>query len=251
MSIPPSARQPKILLIDIETAPCIIASWSIRSPDAGAVWVERDTFIMSFAAKWLGERRVRTYALPDYPRYKTHKHDDKYLVQELWDMLDAADVVIAHNGDAFDIKKIKSRMLVHRMKPYASFKSIDTLKIARTCKFDSNKLDNLGRYLEEGRKLPNTGGHLWRKCIEGHLPSWRIMRRYNAQDVALLERVYERLKPWAPNHPNLNLYTGQHDCPTCQSSNLTMRGMNYGKTVVRQRMLCKDCGASFSGNIIK
>ncbi len=244
-------RQPRILLLDIETAPCIIASWSIRPPYAGAVWVERDTFILSFAVKWLGERGVKTYALPDYPRYKTHKHDDKQLVRDLWNLLDEADVVVAHNGDAFDIKKIKSRMLVHRMKPFSSFKTVDTLKLAKTCKFDSNKLDNLGRYLQEGRKIPNTGATLWRKCVDGDPKSWRIMRRYNAQDVALLERVYERLKPWAPNHPNLNLYTGRHDCPTCQSSNLAMRGLNYSKSVVRQRFLCKDCGASFSGNIIK
>jgi hypothetical protein len=27
------------------------------------------------------------------------------------------------------------------------------------------------------------------------------MRRYNARDVELLERVYEKLKPWATNHP--------------------------------------------------
>lgn len=247
MAIAP--RQPRILFIDIETAPIIAAIWTTY--EANAVWVERDTFILSFAAKWAHERRVKTYALPDYPRYKTHKHDDKYLVRELWQLLDSADIVIAHNGDAFDIKKIKSRMLVHRMKPFSPFKSIDTLKIARSCKFDSNKLDNLGRYLQEGRKIPNTGAHLWRGCCAGDPKSWRIMRRYNAGDVSLLERIYERLKPWAPNHPNLTLYTRASGCPTCQSDNIKMRGLNYGKSVVRQGFQCLDCGKSYSGAMVK
>ena len=45
---------PNILFIDIETAPILMTSWSIRAPYAGAVWVERDTYIMSFAARWRG-----------------------------------------------------------------------------------------------------------------------------------------------------------------------------------------------------
>jgi hypothetical protein len=242
-------RDPRILFLDIETAPIIMAAWTTY--EANAVWVERDTFILSFAAKWAHERSVKTYALPDYKRYKTHKHDDKHLVHDLRDMLDAADIVVAHNGDAFDIKKIRSRMLVHRLQPPSHFKTVDTLKVARTCKFDSNKLDNLGRYLQEGRKIPNTGAALWRGCCAGDAKSWRIMRRYNAQDVLLLERVYERLKPWMPNHPNLNLYTSASACPTCQSNRIKMRGLNYAKTVARQRWQCLDCHSSWSGQIVK
>jgi hypothetical protein len=242
-------REPRILFLDIETAPIIMAAWTTY--EANAVWVERDTFILSFAAKWAHERSVKTYALPDYSRYKTHKHDDKHLVRDLRDMLDAADIVVAHNGDAFDIKKIRSRMLVHRLQPPSHFKTVDTLKVARTCKFDSNKLDNLGRYLQEGRKIPNTGAALWRGCCAGDAKSWRIMRRYNAQDVLLLERVYERLKPWMPNHPNLNLYTNAGACPTCQSDRIKRRGLTYSKSMVRQRWQCLDCWSAWSGQVVK
>ena len=62
-------------MIDIETAPIIMAAWTTY--EANAVWVERDTFILSFAVKWADEKRVRTYALPDYARYGTRKHCDK------------------------------------------------------------------------------------------------------------------------------------------------------------------------------
>ena len=245
-----SNRQPKILYVDIETAPIIAAIWTTY--EANAIWIERDTYLLSFAAKWAHERNVKTFALPDYPRYKTHKHDDKQLCHDLWKMLDAADIVVAHNGDSFDIKKINSRLAVHGFKPPSPYKTIDTLKVARrNFKFDSNKLDNLGRYLKEGRKIPNTGAHLWRGCCDGDPKSWRIMRRYNAGDVRLLVRIDQRLRSWDRNRPNLNLYTGGHGCPTCQSRALQRRGLNYGKTVVRQRWLCEDCGASFSGAIVK
>ena len=229
-----------------------MASWSIRSPEAGAIWVERDTFILMFSYKWAHERTVKTCCLPDFPRYKRHKHDDKDLCGVLHRLMDDADIICAHNGDAFDIKKINSRLITNGFTPPSHFKTIDTLKAARRAfKFDSNKLDNIGRYLNEGRKIPNTGAALWRGCVNGDPKSWRIMRRYGKQDTDLLARVYERIKPWMPNHPNLNLYTGQSNCPTCQSSRVKRKGMQYLRSTVRQRMLCLDCDASWCGEIIR
>jgi hypothetical protein len=67
----------KLLFLDIETAPILMTSWSMRSPEASAVWVERDTFILMFSYKWAHEKTVKTCCLPDFPRYKRHKHDDK------------------------------------------------------------------------------------------------------------------------------------------------------------------------------
>ncbi len=245
-----SGRQPRIAFFDIETSPIIAAVWQTYEANTG--WVERDTHLMSFAVKWSDQSRVKTYTLPDYPGYRRNPYNDKQLARELWKIMDSADIIVAHNGDAFDIKKAAARFIVHGLPPPADYKSIDTLKIARkNFKFDSNKLDNICRYLGLGRKLPHTGAHLWRSCLAGDMKAWGLMRRYNAQDVSLLQAVYERVKPWAKNHPNLNLYTGRRDCPTCQSSNLAMRGLNYSKSVVRQRFLCRDCGASFSGNIVK
>jgi hypothetical protein len=242
-------QEPRILFIDIETAPIIMAAW--QTYEANAVWVERDTYILSFAAKW-SDGKVKTYALPDYPRYKTHKHDDRHLVAELWKMLEAAHIVVAHNGISFDLKKIRARMAVHRMKPCSGFRVVDTLRESRKhFKFDSNKLDNLGRYLQEGRKIPNSGAHLWRGCCNGDAKSWRIMRRYNAQDVLLLERVYERLKPWMTTHPNVNLYTGRNACPSCQSTRFKGAGLHYLQTTKRQRFKCLDCGKKWCGDIVR
>ena len=248
----PKSGTPKILFIDIETSPILMTSWSMRPPYAGAVYVLRDTYILMASWKWGHERTVRTAALPDFPRYKRDRHDDKDLCRVLRRLLDEADIVAAHNGDAFDLKKINSRLITNGMKPPSPFKTIDTLKAARKAfKFDSNKLDNIGRYLNEGRKIPNTGAALWRGCVEeGDPKSWGVMRRYCKQDTELLVRVYDRIKPWMPNHPNMNLYDKArlaHACPTCKGTRVQRRGFIVKVATRRARFQCQDCGHWFAG----
>lgn len=238
----------KLLFIDIETAPILMTSWSMRSPEASAVWVERDTFILMFSYKWANEQTVKTACLPDFPGYKRRKHNDKALCRVLHRLLDEADIVCAHNGDAFDIKKINSRLIVNGFSPPSPYKTIDTLKIARRVfKFDSSKLDNIGRYLSLGRKIPNTGAALWRGCVEGDDKSWRTMRRYGKHDTELLALAYDRLKAWAPTHPNMNIYNDGIGCPTCESDNVQRRGTLVKLNSKRHRFHCQDCGSWFSG----
>lgn len=243
---------PRILFADIETAPIIMASWSMRSPEASAVYVLRDTYILMVSYKWAHETSVQTISLPDFPRYKRNRHDDKDLCRAVRRLLDQADIVVAHNGDSFDVKKINSRLITNGFAPPSPYKTIDTLKIARgSFKFDSNKLDNIGRYLKEGRKRPNTGAALWRSVVEDGSPkSWGEMRRYCKQDTALLASVYERVKPWAKNHPNLNLYDKArlaHACPTCKSTRVQRRGVIVKVATRRARFHCQDCGHWFAG----
>jgi uncharacterized protein YprB with RNaseH-like and TPR domain len=247
MTQAPSA--PRIAYLDIETAPILGTTWQLH--DTNVIWVERDTYILCFAVMWDGAKTVKTFALPDYKTYEKDKHNDRELVGDLFRVLDAADIIVAHNGDAFDIKKINARLAVHGFKPPSPFKTIDTLKIARRAfKFDSNKLDNISRFLGCGRKIQHSGAHLWRECIKGSDKSWVAMRKYNAQDVRLLHSVYQRLKPWA-KIPDLRVYSGAHGCPTCLSSNVQRRGVSIARTRRYQRYHCQGCGAWFSGELIK
>lgn len=241
---------PKVALIDIETAPITGLSWTIY--DTNLIHVLEPTYILCYAIKWLGQKKTTTRALCDYPGYSKNKKSDKALLADLWRDLDAADIVIAHNGDAFDIKKINSRLVTHGLPSPSPYKTIDTLKIARrNFKFDSNKLDNIGRYLEVGRKLPHTGKDLWLGCMNGDPKSWRVMRKYNAQDIVLLEEVYQKIKSWDRSHPNLAIYDDTNGCPTCRSTNIQARGFNVAKTKKTQRLHCQDCGSWFSGKATK
>lgn len=245
----PHSREPAIAFLDIETAPIRGLSWEIY--DTNLIHVEEPTFILCYAIKWKGQKKVATHALCDFPLYKKDKSNDIDLIRKLWDDLDSADIVIAHNGDAFDIKKINARFLVHGLQPPTPFKTVDTLKIARRhFRFDSNKLDNIGRYLQVGRKLAHTGKDLWLGCMRGEPDAWRLMRRYNARDVELLESVYEKLKAWSPGHPVLTSYLAPSPrvaCPTCTSTNTHRRGWNVARHKKTPRFQCQDCGHWFYG----
>jgi hypothetical protein len=236
----------RILLLDLETAPNLGFVWGIW--EQNVIDVKKSWYLLSFAAKWTNERKTHVRCLPDYPRFKSHKEDDKHLIADLWELLNEADIVVAHNGDRFDIRKANARFVAHGLPPPSPYKSVDTLKIARKhFKFDSNRLDDLGKYLGVGRKIPHTGKHLWLGCMNGDKKSWKTMRRYNTQDVTLLERVYLKLRPWTTTHPNLTFFSRRpEECPVCESGAINNTGFSYTRTGKRQRATCKSCGHRFS-----
>jgi len=244
-------REPRIAFVDIETAPSIGAFFDLWK-EGNIVWTVSSWYILSFAVKWSDESKVKTFALPDYPIYNRDRENDKDLALDLWRVFDDADIICAHNGDRFDIRKSNARFVFHGFKPPATYRTIDTLKVAkRHFKFDSNRLNELGQYLGVGKKIPHTGADLWRRCIGGDPSAWKVMRKYNAQDVKLLENVYELLKPWMTSHPNLNVYTGSDGCPKCHSHNIQKRGYDFTQTRQYQRFRCLDCGGWFKGETIK
>ena len=243
----------KIVLLDIETAPNL--GWVWGKYDQNVIAFEEHWYMLSFAAKVLGEDVSFVRGLCDYDDYRSDLRNDFHLVSDLWAVLDGADIVVAHNGDAFDIKRSNARFIAHSFPPPSPYKTIDTLKIARKhFKFESNKLNDLGQYLEVGEKIPHVGFKLWRACMAGDLEAWEKMKEYNVQDLVLLEEVYLKLRPWAVSHPNLNLYGDRTDplkCPNCGSDHVQRRGYSHLVSQVRQRFNCTGCGRWFSGPVVK
>lgn len=238
----------KIAFFDIETAPAKGYYFELYK-EGNILWTEKDWYILSFAWKWLGDKRVNVVALPDFPLFKEDKTDDSILVGKLWNLFDNADILVAHHGDMFDIKKSNARFIKYGLKPPSPYKTIDTRKIARKYfKFDSNKLNALGQYLNVGRKLKHTGADLWKDCMEGDTKAWRLMREYNKRDVILLEKVYNKMLGWIGNHPNYTLET-KDECPNCGSCITYKRGFNITRSRRYQRFQCKNCGAWWQGKI--
>lgn len=244
-------NKPKILLYDIETMANLAYVWGKYEQDVIAV--KRHWYMMSFAYKWLGEKQTYVKALPDFPMYKKDQYNDKELVESLWKLFDEADIIVAHNGNDFDIKKTNARFIKHKLRPPSPSKYVDTkLEAKKYFKFDSNKLDDLGDYFNIGRKI-NTGGfELWLGCEAKDKKSWAKMKKYNVNDVILLEKVYNEMLPYMKTHPNLNLYNGTtHNCPNCGSIHNQKRGLAIvGRTMIAQRYQCKDCGAWSQGEKI-
>jgi DNA polymerase elongation subunit (family B) len=235
-------RQPKVLLYDIETAPIIGTTWGMY--EQNLIWIIEDWHMLTFAYKWLGENKVHVLGLDDFPEFKKDPSNDKALVQELHKLFDEADIVIAHNGDSFDQKMSNTRFMVHHLPPPSPYKQIDTKKIAkRNARFTSNKLDDLGKALGLGQKL-DTDKTLWQRCLAGDKKAWAMMKRYNKQDVVLLEQLYKEFLPWISNHPGMNMLSGNMQaCPKCNAlGRMQKRGLRTTKVGTYQQFQCQNCG---------
>jgi hypothetical protein len=242
----------RILLLDTENTPSLGWVWGKYEQDVLAF--DREWYMLSFAYKWLGDKTIQCKALPNYKGYTKDKTNDKRLLEDLWNLLDEADIVIGHNVDRFDIRKINARFLKHGFNPPSPYRTVDTVKLARKhFMLNSNKLDDLGSYLGVGRKASTGGFQLWLDCMNGVGAAWKKMIAYNKQDVALLEDVYLALRGWATNHPNVNLVENQNDgCPICGGKkNIQKRGFRYSKTGKAQAFQHLDCGGWFHGQYKK
>jgi hypothetical protein len=233
-------NSPRILLLDIETQPDLVWVW--RMYDANAIEVAEHWKILSFSAEWIGGGKV-TKGLDDYPGY-TPKKDDRKLVAELWEMLNVADIVVAHNAASFDVKKVNARFILHGFEPPAPYRVVDTKRdLKRIAAFSSNKLDWLAKELKLGSKMPHEGFPLWLGCMRGDQAAWKRMKRYNRHDVVLLKKLYKRLAPWI-TQPNMALWKGGICCPNplCGSKQIQWRGTQRNRTRSYRRFQCQVCG---------
>lgn len=233
-------RKPRILLFDIETTPHLGFTWGKYKQNV--IGFNKHSYMLSYSAKWLDGKQI-TKGLIDYPNYQQNKDNDKQLVQDLWEMLDTADIVVAHNGRAFDTKKVNARFSFHQIDPPSPYKIVDTKEMSKKYfNYTSNSLDDIAQYLGVGKKLPTQGFDLWLGCMAGDAASWVKMKRYNAHDIVLLEAVYRRMLPYMDGHTNLSSLMEGVVCPKCGSEKLQSRGEARTQSTVYQRFQCKDCG---------
>jgi DNA polymerase elongation subunit (family B) len=233
-----------ILYLDIETAPNLGYTWEMY--EQNVLGFVKQSYMLCYAYAW-NDGKVKVQAISDFPGYTKNKSDDKALVQSLWELFNKADVIIAHNGKRFDIRYINGRFLYHGLQPPHRYQVIDTLTVARgRFKLNSNKLNDLGKLLNVGKKVETGGFELWEGCMDGDMAAWKKMKKYNKQDVVLLREVYKKLRAWANNHPNLNVIDDVHrpQCSHCQSQKVWKLGTEAYGNQVRQRWRCTDCGAN-------
>lgn len=230
----------KILIFDIETAPLKGYFWRLWKENIGYSQLIDEWYMLTWAAKWLDEDEV----IFDSNHLHGDMQNDEHILNNLHGLLDSADIVVAHNGNRFDIPKVNARFIQAGLEPPSPYKRIDTFQVAkRQFGFTSNRLDSIADFLGIGRKL-NTGGFkLWERCLNDEVEAFEEMVEYNIQDVLLLEEVYKRMRPWIPNHPNVaNIESKEFACPKCGSENLQRRGFSYTQAGKYQRYQCVSCG---------
>ena len=237
----------KVLFWDIETAPMVVVSWGLWNQTHQPADILEDWYMICAAWRWEGEDKIETVSLLDDPeRFEKSHKDDYYVTKTLHELLSKADVIVAHNGDNFDLKKFNARALEHGFDPLPPIATVDTLKVARkNFKLSSNRLDYVGRFLGVGAKIDTPKG-LWLRALKGDVDAIETMVEYNKGDITLLQAVYERLLPFISNHPNRNLFRASYDnpvCPKCASKKLTAQGTRISTRLgKRQQWQCQACG---------
>jgi hypothetical protein len=214
--------------------------WQARTEYVGTHMIEHESFMLSWAAKWESEPEVLSDVLT--PEEAIHQ-DDERILTSLADLLRSADIIVAHNGDRFDIPKVNTRLLLMNLEPLGPVKSFDTLKAARsTFRLASNKLDWIAEQLGFGNKLP-TSFDLWRRCYQGDPQALDEMVTYNRQDVVLLQKVYEALQGYVKGVPRMVDAGGISGlaCPTCGQRDMKRRGWHRTNASTFPRFYCPSC----------
>ena len=233
-------KKPRVLILDIETSQIIAGVFR-----TGKQVVTHDNLHGMFSVycaawKWLGESKIYDVCVP-----KNNLLNDKRVIKKLKSLVEEADIIVGHNLDAFDLKKINSKCLLYEMGPIELGNTVDTLKVARKhFAMPNNKLDYLAGILGVGGKLDNTRG-LWQRLLMGDATALVPMVKYNRQDVKIQEKVYKKMLPYITNHPNMNAFVDSDSlvCTNCGSDHVIKRGFKYTRAGKYQRYQCNDCGA--------
>lgn len=231
----------RTLILDIETAPNIAYVWRFFKENVGAKQVIENSYMLSFAAKWLGNNEIY---------YEDLQHQsEKAMLKPLHTLLDEADIVVAHNGDGFDLPHIQGRFLMHGIKPPSPYKQVDTVKVARKeFNFPSNSLEYLSKVLDleikKGGHKKFPGFELWLGVLRNDADAWKEMREYNIDDIKVLELLYLKMLPYMRFHPNVGVF-GDVDkpvCPKCGGDHIQYRGYAHTSVGKFRRFQCGDCG---------
>jgi DNA polymerase elongation subunit (family B)/predicted RNA-binding Zn-ribbon protein involved in translation (DUF1610 family) len=225
----------KILLLDIETSPHSAYVWGLFKQTINLAQIQETGRVLCASYKWLGEKH--THFAGEW------EDGEMGMLEELHRVMEDADIIITYNGNRFDLPTLNKEFLLNGFKPPAPYKSVDLYPVVkRKFRFASNKLDHVAQQLGLGQKIIHSGFQMWIDVMNGDPAAQHEMKTYNIHDTVLLERVYDKILPWIPNHPNQSHHSGSHVCPNCGSSKLQHRGYATTAAGKYQRYQCQDCG---------
>jgi hypothetical protein len=253
---------PKILTLDIERLP----GWAIVKHRgltvSGPFWdlgdwknvigyripveaVSRWPRNICIAWRWYGQKRVSFAA-------EWEAGGAEAMHRQAWDLYNEADIVVGHNLDGFDTKKLATEWSVLGLSKPSPFKSIDTLKIARSQFGDESKtLDALLVRRGLRGKVDKYDVRVALAACKGDVKMQRKLKAYNQGDIVATEAFYDYVRGWIPNHPHIGLWSGVDSC--CGNCGGDLKASDWCRTTVTAyaQYSCVNCGAWYRRNDIK
>ncbi|TAL62082.1 MAG: hypothetical protein EPN88_13775 [Bacteroidetes bacterium] len=240
----------KILFFDVETCP--VLAWVWRT--GNKISISHDQIkkgqrfnIICICWKWSGQKEVKSLD------WGIKKQDSTKMIEEFTKEIEKADLVIAHNGDRFDIKQINTQRLLNNQGPIAWPTSEDTLKQFRKYfAFPSYKLDYLSKVLGSVGK-DKMHFQDWVDIVEGKKKiALDKMIKYCKQDVLILEKVFNQTKVFFKPKVNAGIAIGNgiKSCPRCGSEKSISKGRQILMARQYQKRRCLSCGHYFCGSFM-
>lgn len=236
----------KILLLDIETKPAIVATFGLFNQNIGLNQVIENSDVLCWAAKWAGAPKRST-------EFRSEHHDGRQVMLErMWALIDEADAVVHYNGVGFDMKWLNGTFATAGLGRTSPYKNIDLFQVVKKhFRFTSHKLAHILQLFQLPNKISNSGFGLWLACMRGEKKAWGEMKKYNIGDVIPLEMLYTELLPWIDNHPNMNLHRtdGVEGCPKCGCDEMEETGKTVKTgTSAFAIFQCQGCGGFAKSN---
>lgn len=239
----------KIATIDIETHPAIVMMYG-NTYEPVIVKILEFEFIISIGIK-INDGKTRWFGLNTIDGYKKGSHNDKELIRKIQDILKDVDYICGHNSDDFDIKKIKERIMFHRLTKLPKIPTLDTKKLYKqVSKLPNNKLNTISQFTGNGSKVEHSGTDLFIKCGEGDEKAWKLNKKYNIQDVELTWKDLEVVLPYVDLPSRYSVQSGETmNCPNPICGGTMYK--NKKRRVVegfKQQWQCKECGRYYTPN---
>lgn len=235
-------NEPRILFLDIETKPAIVASFGIREQNISYKQIIHDGGVICVGLMWANDKRAKVYS--DW------QHGHAEMLRIVHEHLSEADAVATYNGASFDLPKLMGEFLVAGMPPPPPPTQIDIYRAVRKLGFICNKLDYIAPLLGLGTKIKHDGLEMWLSVMDGDAKAQKRMATYCAGDVVLTRDVYARVRSYIPDHPHMGM-TPALACGACGSHQMIHQGTRRTKASFVQRLQCRRCGSWQQGKRVR
>ena len=224
----------KVLLLDLELTYGIYYAFPSKKPQyLSAKQIKAHQRCVCAAWKWLDQVSVQSAT--------SYNKCDKAIAKALHKVMEEADIIVAHNGDRFDLLHANNLFEKHGLGPVTKKKTLDTLKIARKYfAFAGNDLDSLSKRFGGKGKSQKPD---WILLTENDKKEIALATKYCKDDVRELERVFIALRPYVdrlPHAPYGNKCPSV--CDACGSKRLIKKGTEWDGYRNYRRVKCQECG---------
>jgi uncharacterized protein YprB with RNaseH-like and TPR domain len=124
--------------------------------------------------------------------------DDKELVKQVCKLVRDHDIIVAHNGNRFDIPMLRTRALRWRLSPLREVKLVDPCSIAyRKFKLRSNSLGRIADYVGIADRKTPLDMSVWADVmLNGSKSGMNKIVEHCEADIRVLRGILDFVKPF-------------------------------------------------------